>query len=302
MTDVSFVAPGAPADGLRPRGGRVDVSDRPAASGKLPVTCVILARNERALIARCIESVATFCADVMVFDTGSSDGTQEIAEAHGARVVEAAWPGSHGLAKNRAMLHARHDWCLHLDADEVVDRALALAIIAAVRAGPPPSTGFCMTRQNEFAGVAIPSRRRPGRRLDLVRLFNRNRGRFTAEVHETVVGIKRRALLGGRLYHWRSFSMDARFRQWNDYATMEAELLHARGVRHSVGRLLFRPLARFAWHYFPGGSWRVGRVGLLHAMTRANAEFMREAKLWELQRAEPVSAPRLELYRETEVE
>ncbi|MEL6932908.1 MAG: hypothetical protein AAFO17_07410, partial [Pseudomonadota bacterium] len=92
--------------------------------------------------------------------------------------------------------------------------------------------------------------------------------------------------------------LHARFAQSNDYSDIEAKQIDASGRRFSVLRLIFKPVARFAWHYFFDGSWRVGKTGLVHAMTMAMAEFMRQAKLWELQRGH-VEALKVEYYEQT---
>lgn len=261
------------------------------------LTCIILARDEEEIIARCINSVAEVADEVIVCDSGSSDATIEIAKANGARVVKSTWPGFHGVARNNGMAHAANDWCLHLDADEIVERELGKAIRDALKRKPSEAKGFCFTRQAEFAGTAIPSLPRPSKRMDLIRLFNRRVGRFTTGIHETVVDIKERELLPGKLYHWRSFTLHARFAQFNDYSDVEAKQIDSDGGKFSVLRLLFKPFARFVWHYFFDGSWRVGKTGLVHAMTMAMAEFMRQAKLWELQRG-TVEAPKVEYYEQ----
>lgn len=262
------------------------------------LSCIILARDEEDVIARCINSVSEVADEVIVCDSGSSDATIEIAEANGARVVNSSWPGLHGVARNNGMAHAAHDWCLHLDADEIVDREMGKSIRDALKCKPLENKGFCFTRQAEFAGTAIPSLPRPSKRMDLIRLFNRRVGRFTTCIHETVLDIEERELLPGKLYHWRSFTLHARFAQSNDYSDIEAKQIDASGRKFSVLRLIFKPVARFAWHYFFDGSWRVGKTGLVHAMTMAMAEFMRQAKLWELQRGH-VEALKVEYYEQT---
>ena len=273
----------------------IDESSDELESHKL--SCIILTRNEEEVIARCINSVIKVADEIIVCDSGSVDGTIAIATSLGAHVVNTDWPGSHGIARNNGMAHAAHDWCLHLDADEIVDREMGKSIREALKLKPSESKAFCFTRQAEFAGTAIPSLPRPSKRMDLVRLFSRRVGRFMTGMHEIVVDTKERELLPGKLYHWRSFTLHARFAQFNDYSDNEADEIHASGSSFSVLRLIFKPFARFVWHYFFDGSWRVGKTGLIHAMTMAMAEFMRQAKLWERQRG-TVEAPKVEYYEQ----
>lgn len=273
---------------------------RPApARRRLPFTAVILTLNECERIARCVDSVIGLADEVLVVDSGSTDGTQAIAEGCGARVAALPWQGGFGKHRNAAMTLAEHDWCLHLDADEIVGRDLARAVLEALSDDPDPRQGFAVIRQFEFCAVPIPSRPRPGRRLDLVRLLNRRHTRFDNGFHEGVVCEGPRVLLAGRLFHWRNFTLAERFAQNNKLSSGEAREKHERGRESHPVRLLFLPMLRFLWHYFLDGSWRVGTPGLVHALTRASEEFMREAKLWELGRG-PVSLPPVDTYRSGE--
>ncbi|MCR8845123.1 glycosyltransferase family 2 protein [Paenibacillus sp. SC116] len=78
---------------------------------------LILARDEAALIGPCLDSVKE--ADVcLVADTGSFDGTSEIALQHGAHVVQLQWNNDFAEARNEALQHMTTDWVLVLDADE----------------------------------------------------------------------------------------------------------------------------------------------------------------------------------------
>ena len=88
----------------------------------LPITLLVIARNEAQVIGRCLDSVP-FAAEKLVIDSGSTDGTQEIAQRHGARVVHQDWLGF-GAQRNFATTQATHDWILALDADETLSTEL----------------------------------------------------------------------------------------------------------------------------------------------------------------------------------
>src|SRR5918993_2047324 len=89
----------------------------------LPLTLLVIARNEAPIIARCLDSVP-FAAEKIVIDSGSTDGTTEVAARHGARVVHQDWLGF-GPQRNFASTQAAHDWILTLDADEALSPELA---------------------------------------------------------------------------------------------------------------------------------------------------------------------------------
>ena len=85
-------------------------------SARLPLSLLVLTCNEQANIARCLDSVP-FADEKLVIDSGSSDATLAIAQAHGARVVTQSWLGF-GPQRRFATTQARHAWILFLDADE----------------------------------------------------------------------------------------------------------------------------------------------------------------------------------------
>lgn len=87
-----------------------------ASSGKLAL--VMIVRDEERTIARCLRSVSPYVDQLLVLDTGSRDGTVDVARACGAEVHLMPWPGSFAVARNRALDLADADWNLVLDADE----------------------------------------------------------------------------------------------------------------------------------------------------------------------------------------
>ena len=87
------------------------------------VSLCVVACNEAQFVRACIESARPLVGEIIVVDTGSIDRTPAIAEAAGARVVRAPWPGDLASAHNLPLRHARQDWILSLDADEVLDQS-----------------------------------------------------------------------------------------------------------------------------------------------------------------------------------
>ena len=78
----------------------------------------MIARNEAARLAACLASARPAVDEIVVVDTGSTDGTQALARAEGAHVVPWAWRDDFAAARNQALAHARGPWILVLDADE----------------------------------------------------------------------------------------------------------------------------------------------------------------------------------------
>src|SRR5688572_2895484 len=106
----------------------------------LPLSVFIIARNEADRLGETLRAVRGLTDDLVVVDSGSTDGTQVLAESLGARVVHHDWAG-YGPQKRFAETLCRHEWLLNLDADEVVPPDLS-AEIASLLAGAPAADAY----------------------------------------------------------------------------------------------------------------------------------------------------------------
>jgi glycosyltransferase involved in cell wall biosynthesis len=115
--------------GLRP----YSAPDAPAAES-VPVSVIILTRDEEANIRRCLASVA-WADQVVVLDSGSADDTVLIAKTLGAEVVERPWLGFSAQREFALRLPLlRHDWVYFVDADQWVSPQLAQEVASKLRA------------------------------------------------------------------------------------------------------------------------------------------------------------------------
>jgi len=261
----------APADGDR-RGPRQ------------PLSVVIVGRDEADVIARCVHH-ARWADEVLVaVDSRTTDDTAQQARAAGARTCEVEWRGF-SATKNDAAKLARHDWILSLDADEAVSDRLRQGIEAVLGDSPDPRDGYALERRSDFLGALLPNDTRASTRRASVRLFHRAHCAWdeSTDVHEQATVQGRTHQLPGILVQWRDFTIDELLRRFNRYATLESEQLARQGRRVRPIEVVLRPVARFGWHYVARGEFRLGARGLLHSALKATAEYMRCAKLWELQ-------------------
>ncbi len=155
-------------------------------SATLPITLIIIARNEAGVIGRCLDSVP-FAAEKLVIDSGSTDGTQEIAQAHGARVIHQDWLGF-GAQRNFATTQASHDWILTLDADETLSQELLEELTAKLpELMSSSAAGAMLRRQTWYMGSPMRFYRpMVGERLG--RIYHRARARWSdVRVHESLI-------------------------------------------------------------------------------------------------------------------
>lgn len=252
------------------------MSDRPGLSA-----CIIVL-NEADRIGACLASLA-FCDEIVVVDSGSSDGTREIATKAGARVIEHGFEG-YRAQKDFAVKQARNEWVLCLDADERVTPQLRDAIEAARDGNFSGAAGCRFARATEYFGRflrhgnAYPDR--------VLRLFDRRRGGWNAdrEIHEHVVLDGAVQTLPGDLEHVAYRSIDDQLARYRRYATMMAQHMHARGRRARWYNLLVNPRWRFVRGYVLRGGFLDGWRGLLFASLEADYTREKFARLMLLQR------------------
>ena len=150
--------------------------------------CMIV-RNESAVLARCLDSVRGLADEMVVVDTGSTDGTQEIVRGHGARLIQAEWRDDFSWARNLALEAARGRWILVLDADEYLLEKDRRAIATLVRQQPvPPTRAFNLKLRSMAEGGHT------GMSAYIVRLFpNLPGARYESPIHEQIAPSLHRA-------------------------------------------------------------------------------------------------------------
>ncbi len=253
----------------------------PAAPARLPLSVAIITLNASEPLAACLASVA-FADDILVLDCGSSDGTRNLAEKLGARVVEGDWLG-YGAQKRKAVGLARHDWVLCLDADERVSAPLRQAIEAALTGPMPAYMAWRMARSNRFMGRFL--RHGEGYPDWSLRLFHRAHARWSDDpVHEKVLTDVPVGTLRGDLLHESAESLDAYLVKQNRYTTLQAEQLAAAGRSAGWVQIALSPLARFVKFYVLRRGFLDGVPGLVHIAIGCFNSMMKYAKLRALEK------------------
>ncbi len=262
----------------------------------IPLSAIVLTKNEEQFIERCIKSVA-WADEVLVVDSGSTDKTREIAASLGATVCEQEWLG-YAAQRNKALCFAKHDWVFFLDADEIVTSELADSIAKVLSSSMDDRDGYSVDRRGDFLGILLPNESRSSKRRNFVRLFNRKHSAYdsTVKVHEEVQFPGKAIPLQGTLIHWGGNKMDDYVAALNRYSLLEAEVLDEKGYRVNGLIIFLRPILRFLWIYIARYNFLLGTRGLLNAMLGATREYVRYAKLWEMQNVTSVLHPSPQIY------
>jgi glycosyltransferase involved in cell wall biosynthesis len=115
----------------------------------MKLSVCLIARNEASRLGAAIESVRGVADEIIVTDTGSTDGTAELAAGLGARVFHHAWTDDFAAARNACQVHATGDWILWLDADERLKEGSAAEVRTAM--GHPRAIAWQIIREDFFA-------------------------------------------------------------------------------------------------------------------------------------------------------
>ena len=251
------------------------------------ISACVIAKDEADRIGPCLESLA-FCDEIVVLDSGSTDGTQDLCRAAGARVIETDWPGW-VAQKNRAVDAAQHEWVLSLDADERVDDTLRARIEALRRDAMLRDDGpraYEVTRKVFYLGRWI---RHGGWYPEWrVRLFDRRHARWGGlDPHDRVETDSPPARIRqGTLEHFTYRSMQDHLRQMIRFSGASADALYERGRRSAFWAMLTHP----PWHFFRAYVLRLGfldgRAGFVIAKLGAHSVFLKYARLWDRVRRE----------------
>jgi glycosyltransferase involved in cell wall biosynthesis len=252
-------------------------------------TVIIPCKDERLNIGDCIDAARAVADEILVADSGSTDGTLEIVRQRGdCRILEREFR-QYGDFNNWAIPQATYPWVLIVDADERITSKLAAEIKNLLAAGPTMD-GYWIRRANFFLGQRV---RFSGWQNDRVlRLFRRDLGRFCGDTDHAQVKLPmhRTGTLVSRLNHFTYRTYDDYFRKFMRYTDQCAKLKYETGVRRSTLRLLLTVPLSFLRAYVLRLGFLDGTIGLQVCWLTAFSSYMKQAKLWQLHHFTRISA------------
>ena len=165
--------------GGRHRGGVPDAG--------LLSACLIV-KDEAQNLPSCLAALSGLVDEVVVYDTGSTDSTTDIARAAGARVIEGFWDDDFARARNAALDSCTGTWILHVDADEVVEADVREVRDELRRAGQADAMTVAIGNVDADGRIGVWH--------NATRLFRRGRARWAGRLHEQLVAVHGGALTG----------------------------------------------------------------------------------------------------------
>lgn len=260
---------------------------------KLPVTVIILTKDEEVHLASCLESIKDWTDEILIVDSFSSDGTEKIAARYGAKFFQHPFENqAQQFNWALAELSVSNPWVLRLDADERMTRDLWEEIAIVLPRIKGNICGFLMKRRVYFMGRWI----RHGGYYPtwFLRLFRYGLAKSEErEVDEHLV------LLEGRTQKLKNDFIDENKRNlywWtekhNQYADREIQAIIRRPISQKRNLdfyyrwpVFFRAFAYFFYRYFFRLGFLDGQEGLVfHFLQGCWYRFLVDAKLMEYKR------------------
>lgn len=239
------------------------------------LSVIIIAKNEEANIKRCLESVS-FADEIIVLDSGSTDNTAEIASDFTENVfVTSDWQG-YGIQKQRALVMAKGDWVLNLDADESVNSELKAEILAAITSNK--ADAYRMPICMNFYGKAMRYSSSPKRH---VRLFKREGARYSEDlVHEKILlpSNARIGQLAEPIMHHSYQDVSHALYKMNRYSSYSARIRRQQSEPPSLWRAIMSASWMFFRCFILQRGFMDGKEGYLLAVFNAEGAFYRSVK------------------------
>ena len=244
------------------------------------ISVVIVCKNEADVIAGTLQSLAGLTDDILVYDNGSTDGTQQIIKQFDVCLHEGTWEGF-GKTKNKAISLAKHDWILSLDADEAIDNELKKSLLQLT--WPGEKTVFDISFKSFLGKKYLKYGEWGGDHH--IRLFNRKQVNWdAAPVHEKLVLPSDVIItrLKGYVLHQTMKDMEDYMQKMMHYAILNAKKYYQQGKKASWFKIRLSPGFTFFNYYILKLGFLDGHAGYVCAKITAHYTFLKYILLKEL--------------------
>ncbi|UIR56306.1 glycosyltransferase family 2 protein [Sphingobacterium sp. SRCM116780] len=243
---------------------------------KAKISAFIITFNEENKLAQTLKKL-TWCDEIVVLDSYSTDRTVEIAKEFGAKVIFQKFEGF-GKQKQSALEACQYTWKLSVDADEVLDDLL-ISNIQKVLCSESKFKAYYIKRRQVFMGKIFKYGDESARKI--LRLVSEE-VRFTKDiVHEVLKYEGEIGVLDGYMLHDSYASYDAYVNTMNKYTNINAEKAYSKGKNYSILEVLIKPKFQFFRKYILNLNFLNGVEGYYWSKLSAYYVFLKCLKVRE---------------------
>ena len=236
------------------------------------ISATIITRNEEQNIEQCLAALQGVVDEIVVVDSYSTDRTVEICRRYGCRITSREFRGF-GSQRQYAAGLTRHSYVLSIDADEAIDDELRRNLIALKERGFEHRV-YSITVKTYFCGEPLRhSGFEPERH---VRLFNKRYAAWNLRDVSDSVSYPDSVVprqIPGAIHHYRCATIEEFHRKENRIASLEANVIAARGEKISAITPWLRAAVTFLKSHLADRAWLDGRRGLTIAARRARTSL-----------------------------
>ena len=240
----------------------------------MKITAVIIAKNEAASIAQCLDSL-TFADEVVVIDNESTDKTADIAGKKGAKIFSVKGL-DFAYLRNVGREKAGNDWLFYIDCDERPSEELIKSIKSVKGDG---FSAYRIFRRNYYFNQLWPVREK------IVRLIRKDAliG-WQGSLHESPQIVGNTGKLKGDLLHYTHNNLYQMVEKTNAWSEFESQLRYKNNHPSVSWWRFFRVSGQVFWKsYFREKGYKAGTIGLIESLYQSFSVFVTYAKLWEKQ-------------------
>ena len=248
------------------------------------ISIVIITKNEEHVLDKTLAGLQGITDDIIIVDSGSTDGTVNIAKKYSKNIIHTTWLG-YGETKNKGMESAKYDWIFSVDADEVVDEVLKEALLQLNLLKEDKSV-FKVKRKN-FIGDKKMNYGEWANDYQ-IRLFNKTTIKWDdSVVHEQLqippdFKVKK---LSGALLHYTMKDFKEFVDKIHHYAFLSSQKYFSQGKKALWYKLYISPTFTFIFNYFFKLGFLDGWRGFVSAKIFAYYTFLKYAHLKDLESA-----------------
>ena len=244
---------------------------------KVKISAVIITYNEEKNIGRCLDSIKDVVDEIVVVDSYSTDGTEDICREYGIKFIKHTFYG-HIEQKNWAINQATYQHILSLDADECLSETLTESILKAKNDWK--YDGYYFNRLTNYCGKWIKHTSwYPSRKLRLWDSTKGSWGGFNPHDKYLLARGATRKFLKGDILHYSYYSVNEHIDQINKFSTILAKSYYQRGKKLFLIDIVAHPFWRFLKDFIVKLGFLDGYYGLIVSVNSAHETFLKYVKL-----------------------